>query len=711
MRIRFSTSSSVLALAALAMPALAQASGGDGAFGLGRIEQVVVTGLAEGTAIGEAKIDNDQMTAFNALTLDKVLDQVPGVSTSITGGTRNEQLFFVRGFDRYQAPLFVDGIRIYLPADNRLDIGFFTTANLAEVQVKKGYVSVLSGPGALGGAINLVTRKPTQAYEYDVRAGTALAGDLGYNGYNASVYLGHATKQYYASVSGTVTKTDSWSLSDDYVATTSQPQGERIASSSRNYSMNVKVGYTPNATDEYSLSYSGQWGRKEAPYSVADPVTSQRNWTWPWWNVQNVYFLSNTALGDKAYVKTKVYYSSFLNGLYSYDDATFTTQTLGKSFRSMYSDYAYGGSFEAGYDISESDTLKVSGFYRRDSHTEWQIIYRPSFTEPKQTSVEDTWSIAAENRYQISDSWLLVAGVSYDYRHLLQAEDYVDPSTAGVSGTPVSYPVHDGSALNVQGELIYTLSNGGSLHLSVSDRTRFPTLSDRFSTKFGTTISNPALETERAINYEIGGAETVYGIHLEAALFYSQISNAIASVPIVFCDTTSTRASNCTNGSGTPGVSTSTSQTQNVGTGDYVGFEMSASKEIVDGLMAGLSYSYVDRSFDAQDPDNPSIAAGYHLTGMPNSQLFAYLAWTPIADLTIRPSIQTASNRWSTNTAGTVYFKTGSYLLTNIQTDYALGEHASIGVGVKNLFDVSYALTYGFPSEGRNVYVNLRLKS
>lgn len=712
MRIRFCLNScSILALVAAAAPALAQTTGGDGVFNLGRIEQITVAGTAAAAAIGETKIGNDQITAFNALTLDKVLDQVPGVSTSTTGGTRNEQLFFVRGFDRFQTPLFVDGIRVYLPADNRLDIGFFTTANLSEVQVEKGYVSVLSGPGALGGAINLVTRKPTKEFEYDARIGLTAGNELGYNGYNASAYLGHATGQYYLSVSGTVTKTDQFRLSDDFAGTATQPKGDRIDSASRNYSLNLKAGYTPNATDEYSLSYSGQWGKKEAPYSVSDTLASQRNWTWPWWNVQNVYFLSNTAFGDSAYLKTKVYYSSFLNGLYSYDDATFTAQTLPKSFRSLYSDYAYGANLETGYSFGTADTLKLSGFYRRDSHTEWQVIYKPAFTEPKQTSVEDTRSIALENRYQIADPLVFVAGLSYDYRHLLKAEDFVDPAAAGQTGTFVHYPVHDGSAANVQGELIYTLGDGGSLHASISDRARFPTLFDRYSTKFGTTISNPALETERAINYEIGGADTFYGVHVDGAVFYSRITKAIVSVPIVFCDTTSTATKNCTGAAGVAGVKTSTTQTQNVGTGDYLGFELAASGKLLDSLTAGISYSYVDRSLSAQNPSNPALTAGYHLTGMPNSQAFVYLAFTPLPDWTLRPSIQTASNRWSTNTAGTAYYKTGSYFLTNLETDYDLCDHTTLAVGVKNLFDVNYTVTYGFPSEGRNVFANLRIKS
>ena len=127
--------------------------------------------------------------------------------------------------------------------------------------------------------------------------------------------------------------------------------------------------------------------------------------------------------------------------------------------------------------------------------------------------------------------------------------------------------------------------------------------------------------------------------------------------------------------------------------------------------MAGIRYGYVDRSLDAQNPDNPPLTAGYHLTGMPTSQLFAYLAWTPIKDLTLRPNIQTASNRWTTNTAGTSYFKIGSYFLTNLEADYAFTDTIGLAAGVRNLFDVNYQLTYGFPEEGRNLFVNLRVKS
>ncbi|HEX3485654.1 MAG TPA: TonB-dependent receptor plug domain-containing protein, partial [Micropepsaceae bacterium] len=429
-------------------------------FGLGQIEQVRVTASPMAATIGESAISSEEAYKFNALTVDRALDLVTGAASGTTGGPRNERLFFIRGFDRFEAPLFVDGIRVYLPVDNRLDLGFFNTANLAQIQVEKGYVSVLSGPGAEGGALNLVTRKPTQPFEYEARAGIQLGGDGDYNGYNVSGLVGGATGKYYWQASGGQTKTDHFQLSGKFTPTATEDGGVRDHSDARNYNMNLKVGATPNATDEYSLSYSGQWGQKDATLSVSDPVATQKDWRWPYWDLQSLYFLSNTKVGDTAYVKTKVYYNSFRNGLYSYDNANYNSQTTSKAFQSFYSDYSYGGSIELGNNFGDRDILKGALFYRRDNHVEWQNIFVPKFTEPHQQDLEDTYSAAVENRLHITGQIDFVAGASYDWRHLIVAQDYNDP-TAKTAGSFVNFPLADGHADNAQAALIYSYNDTG----------------------------------------------------------------------------------------------------------------------------------------------------------------------------------------------------------------------------------------------------------
>jgi len=106
--------------------------------------QIVVVGGTEGQpGVGGAVLTSEQIWTFDRKSLDHAVNVVPGViSTFDANGRRNESDIFVRGFGRWQVPLSVDGVRIYLPADNRLDFSRFLTADVAEIQIQKGYASV-----------------------------------------------------------------------------------------------------------------------------------------------------------------------------------------------------------------------------------------------------------------------------------------------------------------------------------------------------------------------------------------------------------------------------------------------------------------------------------------------------------------------------------------------------------------------------------------
>lgn len=187
---------------AIASPVLAQTQtqtqtqDNDATFGLGQI--VVTAPKVEGVAIGGDTLSSDAIFAFDRQRLDDAVNLIPGVNSSNTGGSRNERLILVRGFNRFQAPLSIDGVRVFLPADNRLDYGRFLTSDIAEIQVAKGYASVLDGPDGMGGAINLVTRKPTQPIEAQVQATLNLGREVEYAGYNVAGLIGTRQDKWYA---------------------------------------------------------------------------------------------------------------------------------------------------------------------------------------------------------------------------------------------------------------------------------------------------------------------------------------------------------------------------------------------------------------------------------------------------------------------------------------------------------------------------------
>ena len=80
----------------------------------------------------------------------------------------------------------------------------------------------------------------------------------------------------------------------------------------------LKIGYTPNATDEYSLNYQYSHGSKGNPvYLGTDKNTSVRYWQWPYWDKQSLYYISRTAIGKKSDLKARAYYDQFKNKLSS----------------------------------------------------------------------------------------------------------------------------------------------------------------------------------------------------------------------------------------------------------------------------------------------------------------------------------------------------------------------------------------------------------
>lgn len=115
------------------------------------------------------------MKGTNANTVADAVRNLPGVSLS--RHNRNEEMVNLRGFHSRQLAIYVDGVPLYVPYDGYVDLGRFTTFDLAEINVAKAGASLLCGPNALGGAVNPVTRKPRKSFEADVRLGFANASE------------------------------------------------------------------------------------------------------------------------------------------------------------------------------------------------------------------------------------------------------------------------------------------------------------------------------------------------------------------------------------------------------------------------------------------------------------------------------------------------------------------------------------------------------
>jgi iron complex outermembrane receptor protein len=669
----------------LAFPALLVAQDQDrsDSYDLGEI--VVIGARTDGlSSVGGSVVTREEAWTFDRISLDQAINLAPGVvSTFDANGRRNESDIFVRGFGRLQVPLLIDGVRIYLPADNRLDYGRFLTVDVAAVQIQKGYASVLDGPGAMGGVINIVTVKPTQPFEAE--GGVSVGGHGDVERSDGYFMLGTRQDSYYLQGSVSYLDRDSWTLSGDYVPTPNSLEdgGERLGSDSEDWRVNVKVGFTPNEDNEYSFNFIKQQGEKGAPLNVYNnpPVPPNSFWRWPYWDIENLSFLSTTRVGDATF-KAKAYYNTFENGLEAYDTIAYTTQSNPGRFSSPYDDEAYGTSLELDLAGLGANTLKLALHYRDDTHTEQQTS-RPTnptlaFTEPEQEQRQKTWSVALENTLAVNDEMDFVFGVSYDEYEITKAEEF--SATAGV----FEYPRGGADAFNWQTAFVWRYSAAAQFHASISDRARFPTIFELYSTRFGTATPNPDLGPEQAANVEVGW-ETSTGrdVRFGGAIFYSDVRDLIQTVVL-------------------PDTST---QTQNVGDGEFYGIEFSVDAPISDRLTVGGNYTFIDR--EIRDALLPNLEA----TGVPENKAFVYARWQPVERFTLTPSVEVADDRWSDVNPPTPapYIQTGAYTLVGLDAKISFLRNMELALGGKNLSDEHYELAWGYPQPGRNYYLKLHV--
>ena len=652
-------------LTVLAMPALARADGAqlqEGVFTLGEIE---VTGKAEAEKnVTVDKIFVEELREFDRDTLADAVTLLPGVSSSVSGA-RNEQTLYVRGFDIKHVPIFVDGIPIYVPYDGYPDLGRFTTFDLSEVIVSKGFTSVLYGPNTMGGAINMVSRRPEKTFEGNMGAG--INSDSAYNSY---LNLGTNQQTWYLQGGASYLDSDHYNLADDFTATKTENGNNRENSYQQDEKVNLKLGFTPNKDDEYALSYIYQHGEKGTPpYAGSDPTITARYWQWPYWDKQSYYFTSKTHFNDKAYLKTRVFYDIFENALNSYDNNSYTTITKPYAFKSSYDDYTDGGSVEIGSSFLPGNLIKLAAHYKQDVHREHND------GKPDQRFEDQIFSTGLEDTITFNTSMYAITGISYDTTDTKDADD------VSADGLITDFPKGDTSGVNPQFGLFFKPTEASTVHASVAQKTRLPSIKDRYSYRLGTAIPNPYLDPEQSINYEIGYEnQQLAQMRIQTTAFYNDVSDYIQMIKVADPDQ----------------AGMTTKQNQNIGEVALYGLEVELAGYLFTTLEVGCNYTLTKSDNQTDESE---------LTNIPEHKVVTYLKYTFFDRLTGLVDAEFDSKRYSSSDGSQI---AGGFAVANLKVSYDFGKGIIGETGLKNICDSNYELEEGYPEAGRTLFANLR---
>ncbi len=143
------------------------------------MDQIVVTGtrterFLKDTPVTTQVIKGEQLDERGSNDIGQILSEVTGIT--IGQSTRFGSGIDMQGFGSDHILLMVDGMKAIGRLNGHLDLSQFDASQIERIELVKGAASALYGSQAMGGVINIVTKKPSKKFALSVNA---LAGSYG----------------------------------------------------------------------------------------------------------------------------------------------------------------------------------------------------------------------------------------------------------------------------------------------------------------------------------------------------------------------------------------------------------------------------------------------------------------------------------------------------------------------------------------------------
>jgi len=571
-------------------------------------------------------------------------------------GNRGESSISMRGFGYTDIGLFLDGIPVSSIYDKQTDWGQFSSFGIAEISVAKGYTSPLYGMNAMGGAVNVITSKPTKAIEFSTRAG--IVAD---NQYQFATSVGTNQGKYYFQASYAYTDRQSFPFSREQARLTGVSQIPNSYYS--NQTFRAKAGWQPNQNHEYSLNFIYQKGSKGG---------AGASWQWPHYDKMTAYILGNSHITNRFSINTKLYYDSFYNQL----SATFR----GVPQLSTYNDYTLGGILTFGYDFSKDMSLKAGLNIKQDNHNNYDALVRST----PDTKLQDiSSSVFAEYAHRINNIVRYVISGSYNRNDSLRL--LVD----GGRGDKLSL-----QGWTLQGIGYINLTDWAMLHVNIGHKTNLPTLKERFSKRWGYSVPNPNLNAQSALNYEIGATFDHKSTKATLAVFYNDLINTFGTV--------SMPNSSCSNG-------VDCYQFVNARGGYIIGTEVGIKQGFWDErIQVGLNYTWTQKW----------LPGGLISLGYPPHMANATFQITPINQFDFIAMATYRSKAVEQIAGGGLSYLNSDFMLIDLKANYRFTNNFSLSVGAYNLLDKDYrygswgnsGFSYSVYYPGRRFFASIEYK-
>lgn len=639
-------------LASVSMPAsaLAQSPGHDATV----LAPIVVTATAGERFLQDAPasvtvVTGEELRERPVRDLASAIEGTPGVQ--LTGIGLGRRGISIRGMQTDHSLVLVDGMRVSNSASaiahSDYELGWVPAEAIERIEVVRGPMSSLYGSEALGGVVNIITRRATDVWRGSFSAsGLLTEHSLGGNGYSFSGYAGGPL------IPG-VLGLNVWGAFKGRSELAS-PHEPRISSAGeeRTFIGNATLTWTPDERQRIDLSYGvgfeDRWQgieaatRPPAPrafYRSDDEIRRQRvslshegQWSW---GTSRVRLYS--AILDRENRRSD---GSAASGPHRFVDTV--------------------GDGQIGFSPFEGHKVTLGAEVRH----EW--LGDPTVNAAGRAE-QTHYAAFVQDEIMLGDTWELVVGGRFDHHR-----DF------GWHASPRAYLLHHfNDALTFKagvgtGFKAPTLKQLSPDYAAIAGGGRF------------TIVGNPDLKPETNLSFE-AGLEYQEGIwSARAMVFQNELDNLIQTICVVRCG-------------GAPGA---TWTYVNVDSARIRGIELGGGVELPWNMRLDANYTWldpVDRETGEQLPGRSRHAAN------------ATLAWTPLENLTTSLRVNYVGPQKTTTGSGRQpgYALLSAYASYDVN-EYAALQFGIENITDVRLADENG--DYAFADEGRRYFIGVKAR-
>lgn len=215
-----------------------------------KMETVVVTATLSPVPIFQSLnavtvLERIDIERYQAADLFELLSRVPGVSFIRNGGKGSSTSLILRGNQSDHTLFLIDGVRIGSATSGDATLSTLSTSLIERIEIIRGPKSNLYGADAIGGVVNIFTRKSTEAKQLSIKASYGSN-----NTTETTIAAGLNSDKHHVTLVANAFNTDGI----DHTELKTGVNGDEDAF--RNNSVGINYQYTPSDTVDFGLSYN-----------------------------------------------------------------------------------------------------------------------------------------------------------------------------------------------------------------------------------------------------------------------------------------------------------------------------------------------------------------------------------------------------------------------------------------------------------------------